>query len=102
MGTAGPISGAQLARHNNDPGHVLTQSRVWWNHFRQFLNLSESNQFQAFLQDRRAQRPKVSVIIVMSMHEIADVRILRMIIDLSLDGDITTELEVLETSPQRK
>jgi hypothetical protein len=49
---------------------------------------SENPQFEVFLRDRSAQRPKVGGIVVLHVHEITDVGILRMIVNLSLQREV--------------
>ena len=70
--------------------------------FLYFLYVGESNEFQILFQHRGAQRPKVSRVVVLHVHEIRDVRILRMIIDLGLQREVTARLEILEGLPERE
>src|SRR5438105_3629996 len=87
MPAAGAVFGAQLARDHDYSGHVLCLDQARQRHFLDFLDISESDQFQILFQDRRAQRPKIGRIVILSVHKITDIVILRMIIDLSFKGD---------------
>jgi hypothetical protein len=64
MPAARAVFGAQLARDNDYSGHVLCLDQARQGCPPYFLDISESNQFQILFQDRRAQRPKVSRIVI--------------------------------------
>ena len=102
MPAAGSVFGAQLARDNDYSGHMLGLAPARQSRFLDFLDISESDQFQILFQDRRAQRPKVSRIVILSVHKITDIGILRMIIDLGLERDVTAYFQILETPPERQ
>src|SRR5690348_8875064 len=102
MPPAKPVFGAQLARDNDYSGHVLCLNQARKGYPLYFLDLSKSNQFQILFQDRRAQRPKIRRIVILSVHKITDIEILRMIIDLGLERDITAHFQVLETALERQ
>ena len=89
MPAAGSVFGAQLARDNDYSGHMLGLAPARQRHFLDFLDISESDQFQILFQDRCAQRPKIRRIVILSVHKITDIRILRVSIDLGLQGDVT-------------
>src|SRR6266568_12925 len=102
MPSAGAVLGAQPTCDNNYSGHMLGLDRARQGHLLYFLDLSESDQFQILFQDRCAQRPKISRIVILSVHKITDIGILRMIIDLGLERDVTAYFQVLETPPERQ
>src|SRR5205807_7802637 len=102
MPAAGAVFGAQLARDHDYSGYVLCLDTARQRQFLDFLDISESDQFQILFQDRRAQCPKIGRIVILSVHKITDIGILRMIIDLSLEGDVTAEFQIFETSLERQ
>ena len=67
-----------------------------------FPHVDEPNQFEILLQDWCAQRPKVGAIVVLHVHEITDVGILRMIVNLSLQREVATRFQVLEALAERE
>jgi len=88
MQTTRPVASAQLARDEDYSSHMLGLIRVWKSYLLHFLNVSESNQLQVLFQNCRAQSPEVRLIVVLSVHEITDIGILRMIIDLGFDRNV--------------
>jgi hypothetical protein len=70
--------------------------------FFHFPHVGEPNQFEILLQHRGAQRPEVGGIVVLHVHEITDVGILRMIVNLGLQREVAARFQVLETLPERE
>ena len=70
--------------------------------FFHFPDVGKPNQFQILLQDRRAQRPKIGRVVVLHVHEVTDVGILRVIVNLGLEREVAARFQVLETLPERE
>ena len=95
--TASP---GRSARDNQYSGHMLGQDRHC--DFFHFPHVGKSNQFEILLQDVCAQRTEVGRIVILHMHEITNVGILRMIVNLSLQREVTARFQVLQTLPERE
>ena len=67
-----------------------------------FPHVGESNQFEILLQDVRAQRPEVGRIVILHVYEITYVWILRMIVNLRLQREVTARLQVPQSLPERE
>ena len=93
------LSPYRFAGDNHYWAHVFGQHRH--GEFFDFSHVGESNQFEIFLRDRSAQRPKVGGIVVLHVHEITDVGILRMIVNPSLQREVAVRFQVLETLAER-
>jgi hypothetical protein len=64
MPAAGAVFGAQLAHDNDYSDHMLGLAAGRQGCFLDFLDISESDQFQILFQDRCAQRPKIGRIVI--------------------------------------
>ena len=56
----------------------------------QLSNFAESNQLQTLCQRTSVQSPEVSRIVILHVHKVADICILGMIVNLSLQRKVTT------------
>ena len=61
-----------------------------------FADLPKTEQFQKLRQDGGTQSPEVGLIIVLHVHEVTDIRILRVVVYLCFEGQVTSWPQVVE------
>src|SRR6266550_3828736 len=84
----------------DDSRHVFGET--FRGHELQLPNFAESNQFQKRCQHASAQSPKVGRVVVLHVHEVADIRVFRVIEYLGFQSKITAGPQVIEGGPERE